>query len=363
MTSLNSSSTFPPSPPQQVPPQGSVLPSFGETAFTLDASQFRVSEEEPSPTFPSVWPTKPEDLLLFFEKLQKVSTSARISLLVQTWAATYARKSHLPPGENDYSMEDQQDLAIAYVESQGWKLYASYEDPDRTGRNSKRPGLRQLMVDIRAGFVQVLVIHRLDRLYRNLEGLLNFVRFLNKHHVRLISVTEQIDTSTPWGMLVFQVLGAIAELWARQTSERTRMAKQKRVEKGMHNGNPSYGLCRGNCATCTDPNGEGYCPAFGGPNLGDGAALIWHPVDQYGLRLIQGLYETMSNRKIAEYINETDFTLPNGEVVHFRTRGVPNLYPPGKFTADSIRKIIANPIYVGYVARYESAPLDMNYES
>ena len=86
-------------------------------------------------------------------------------------------------------------------------------------------------------------------------------------------------------------------------------------------------------------------------------------MDQYGLRLIQALYETMSYRQIAEYLNETEFTLPTGEVIQFRTRGVPNLYPPGKFTSDSIRKIISNPIYVGYVARYETAPLDMNYEA
>jgi len=53
-----------------------------------------------------------------------------------------------------------------------------------------------LIVDIKARRVKAVVVHRLDRLYRNLESQLEFVRLCKKHNVQFISVTEQIDPET-----------------------------------------------------------------------------------------------------------------------------------------------------------------------
>jgi len=275
-------------------------------------------------------------------------------------AAIYTRKSRIMPGQRDYSMEFQADDAEAYAQRQGWIIHDIYADPHKTGRNSKRKELRRLKQDIKAGTVDVVVIHRIDRLYRNLTGLLGFVQLLIEHDVRLVSVTEQIDTSTPWGMLVLQVLGALAEMLVRQTSERVRRMKDARAKKGLLNGRLPLGYCKGNCSECTHPNGEGYCPNFGLKDLGDSRVPVRHPIDQYAIKLIHHLYaQSLSFKEIADYLNSHTFDMPDGKTVQFRTQGIPGHKPPGQFSRDSIRRIITNPSYLGLTAQYNRPPLDM----
>lgn len=310
----------------------------------------------------SPWqPRTPEDMRQFIQSLQ--SEAADNSELLHgrpVRAAIYTRKSRIMPGQQDYSMEFQADDAEAYAQRQGWIIQDIYADPHKTGRNSKRKGLKRLKHNIQAGKVDVVVIHRIDRLYRNLTGLLGFVQLLIEHDVRLVSVTEQIDTSTPWGMLVLQVLGALAEMLVRQTSERVRRMKDARAKKGLLNGRLPLGYCKGNCSECTHPNGESYCPQFGKDDLGDGRVPIRHPIDQHAILLIHHLYsQDIGYKEIADYLNSHTFDLPNGETVQFRTQGTPGHKPPGRFSRDSIRRIITNPSYLGLAAQYERPPLDM----
>lgn len=275
-------------------------------------------------------------------------------------AAIYTRKSRLEPGAVHYSMEIQPDRAEELASSRGWKVVGVYADPHKTGRNSKRDGLQNLIHDIKAGKVDVVVVHRLDRLYRNLEALLKFIRLLKKHRVRLVSVTEQIDTDSPWGRLVTYVLGALAEMFIWQTSERTRESKTARMRSGLYNGNLPLGYCLGQCASCTDPNGPDYCPDYGQPNQGDGRTPVQHPVDSHAVRLMYSLYQQeLSFKDIADTLNTRQFRLPGGQTVQFRSRGIPGQTLPGPFSRDTVGAILQNPFYAGMVARYASKPLDM----
>jgi DNA invertase Pin-like site-specific DNA recombinase len=137
------------------------------------------------------------------------------------------------PNSYGYSLEIQPDRSEEYARSHGAAKIEVYSDPDRTGRNSRRKELQRMMNDIRAGRVQIVVVHRLDRLYRNLESLLKFVRFLKQYRVRLVSVTEQIDTDNIMGRFMLVMLGMMAETYVHQTSERTREAKVHRARSGI----------------------------------------------------------------------------------------------------------------------------------
>ncbi len=105
-------------------------------------------------------------------------------------AAIYTRVSRIDPHHHGYSLEIQPDRSEEYAKSKGWRIYAVYEDPARTGRNSKRPSLQRMLQDIRAGRITVVVVHRLDRLYRNLESLLRFLKMIKRYKVRLVSVNR-----------------------------------------------------------------------------------------------------------------------------------------------------------------------------
>jgi len=278
-------------------------------------------------------------------------------------AAIYTRVSRIDPRHHGYSLDIQPDKAEEYARSKGWEVYAIYEDPAKTGRNSRRPSLQRMIGDIRAGRVSVVVVHRLDRLYRNLESLLKFIRMIKVYKVRLVSVTEQIDTDNWWGRLVLYVLGALAEMYIWQSSARTREAKLERVMRGLSNASFRFGYCNGLCSTCTDPNGKDYCPLFGGLDRVEsqrGRIPVPHPIEAHAVRMTVQLYaQGKSDLEVANDLNSYLFQLSDGTMVHFRTKGLPNQKKPGLFSRDSVREIVRSPFYVGLVAHYPTRPLDM----
>jgi len=275
----------------------------------------------------------------------------------------YTRVSRIDHRAHGYSLDIQPDRSEEYAKTKGWQIYHVYEDPARTGRNSRRPELQHMINDIKAGRITIVVVHRLDRLYRNLESLLRFLRMIKRYRVRLVSVTEQIDTDNWWGRLVLYVLGALAEMYIWQSSARTREAKLERVMRGLSNASFRFGYCNGLCSTCTDPNGKDYCPQYGSPDRVEshrGRIAVPHPVEAHGVRMAVNLdAQGKSDLEVADALNRHLFRLPDGSMIHFRTKGLPNQKKPGAFSRDSIRVIIRSPYYVGLVAHYPPRPLDM----
>ena len=276
--------------------------------------------------------------------------------------ATYSRLSRFDENDPGYSVEIQPDRSEEFARSENASEIWVYADPGWSGKNSKRPELQRMIRDIKAGRIDVVVFHRVDRVFRNLKSLLEFVELLQKYNVRLVSVTEKIDTDKWWGRLVLAVLGSLAEGYLWQTSANITEALGKRRSKGNHLGRIPLGYCNGLCRTCTDENGKGYCPLYGGndrPESMRGSIAVPHPIDRYVIPLIHELYVVikMSFREIADYLNHNFITLPDGSQVLFRPRGSRQNKPKSSgfqntFNRESIRAIIENPFYTGQVARY-----------
>lgn len=270
--------------------------------------------------------------------------------------AVYARVSQKSQSGFSYSLDIQEDQAEEYAREHYGSEVIIYEDPFLSGKNSKRKDLQRLIKDIKAGKIDILIISRLSRLYRNLESLLRFIRLLQKHKVQLVSVTEEINTTSWWGRLVFIILGALAEVYVWQASERTREAKQKRVKKGLQNGRIPIGYCNGLCHTCNDPNGPGYCPRVGEPDRIEserGRIAVPHPIDRHLILWVTYQYSKgKSYREIANIINRHSFVLKNGQEVTFRTKGTSGRKTDRTFNNESVRQIVGNPFYTGMVASY-----------
>lgn len=90
----------------------------------------------------------------------------------------------------------------------------------RSGRDTDRPGLKELLAFARPG--DTLAVVRLDRLSRSLGELLQMVQMLRDRQIALLSLEERIDTSSAAGELIFHVFGAIAHFERRLISERTK---------------------------------------------------------------------------------------------------------------------------------------------
>ena len=106
-----------------------------------------------------------------------------------------------------------------------------------SGRNFKRPGLNALIDYAREN--DILCVVRLDRLGRSLKELLETVDRLKKSKIHLMSIEEQIDTSSAAGELIFHVFASIAHFERRLIAERTKDGIAAARSKGKKLGRPT----------------------------------------------------------------------------------------------------------------------------
>jgi DNA invertase Pin-like site-specific DNA recombinase len=105
-----------------------------------------------------------------------------------------------------------------------------------TGVKADRPGLNQALSHLREG--DTLVVWRLDRLGRSLRHLIETVTTLSEQGISFQSLTENIDTSTATGTLVFQIFGALAEFERNLIKERTVAGLLSARARGKKGGRP-----------------------------------------------------------------------------------------------------------------------------
>lgn len=106
-----------------------------------------------------------------------------------------------------------------------------------TGTKAERSGLTQALSHLREG--DTLVVWRLDRLGRSLNHLIETVTNLQAQHIAFQSITENIDTSTATGQLVFHIFGALAEFERNLIRERTLAGLEAARARGRLGGRPA----------------------------------------------------------------------------------------------------------------------------
>ena len=105
-----------------------------------------------------------------------------------------------------------------------------------SGARDDRPGLKGCLSDLRAG--DVLVVWKLDRLGRSLPNLLAIIADLKVRGVAFRSLTEQMDTTTPHGELLFSIFGALAQYERALTRERIMAGLAAAKRRGRRGGRP-----------------------------------------------------------------------------------------------------------------------------
>ena len=223
-----------------------------------------------------------------------------------------------------YSIQEQIIAGREYAEGHGWAVVEVYVDEARTATNNRRPAFRRLRRDAKVGRFDVVVVHKLDRFYRHAQGMLQVYEELERRGILFTSLTERIDFSRPEGKLMLAVLSTLAEIYVTNLREETRKGKRGRARSGLWNGSIPFGYCRGNCTTCTDNNGPGYCPEYGHPDRNHHPGiLVPHPIEAKGILYAFQQYATgqFSDRDIAEMLNRYVITLPDGTAIPLRSKG------------------------------------------
>ncbi|ESZ08453.1 recombinase family protein [Mesorhizobium sp. L48C026A00] len=103
-----------------------------------------------------------------------------------------------------------------------------------SGAKAERPGLTEALAYLREG--DVLVVWKFDRLGRSLPHLIETVEGLQARNVALRSLTENIDTTTPGGKLIFAVFGALAAFERDLIRERTAAGLKAAATRGRKGG-------------------------------------------------------------------------------------------------------------------------------
>lgn len=106
-----------------------------------------------------------------------------------------------------------------------------------SGKNTDRPEFKKMMEYIREG--DTLYVESISRLARSTKDLLNIVEQLKHKNVELVSLKENIDTSTPQGKFMLTVFGALAELERENTLQRQREGIEAARIKGKRFGRPN----------------------------------------------------------------------------------------------------------------------------
>lgn len=115
-----------------------------------------------------------------------------------------------------------------------------YTDAGISGAKSSRPALDQLIADAKAGEIANVITYSLSRLSRSTSHLLQTLELFKSLNIGFISLSENIDMSTPTGMMIVTVLGAVAQLEREITVERVRNGLVNARAKGKKLGRPSF---------------------------------------------------------------------------------------------------------------------------
>ena len=96
-----------------------------------------------------------------------------------------------------------------------------------------RPALRQLLADVEAGRIDIVVVYKVDRLTRSLADFAKIVEILDRHGASFVSVTQAFNTTTSMGRLTLNVLLSFAQFEREVTGERIRDKIAASKAKGM----------------------------------------------------------------------------------------------------------------------------------
>ncbi len=107
-------------------------------------------------------------------------------------------------------------------------------DDQASGARTDRPGLADALAYLRAG--DTLVVWKLDRLGRSMSHLIEKIGELAARGIGFRSLTENIDTTTPGGMLVFNIFGSLAQFERDLIRERTQAGLRAARERGSKGG-------------------------------------------------------------------------------------------------------------------------------
>jgi site-specific DNA recombinase len=158
--------------------------------------------------------------------------------MTEVRAVIYLRVSSAQQVEKDlteegYSIPAQREACLRFLEQKGWELaHEEYVDAGESARSADRPALQHLLADLREiDDVKYVVVHKIDRMARNLEDHAAIRAALAKSGARLVSVTEATEDS-PSGRLLEGFLATMAEYYSANLGQEIKKGMNQKLKMG-----------------------------------------------------------------------------------------------------------------------------------
>ncbi len=231
------------------------------------------------------------------------------------------------PDQAFSSTEAQQEAVRAYVASQrhaGWTALPDvYEDRGFSGGDTRRPAFQRLLRDVEAGEVDRIVVHRIDRLSRSLADFVRIMETLDRHGVGLVSVTQQLDTTSSMGKLTMNLLFSFSEFERSMICERTRDKMRAARRRGQWTGG---------------------VPVLGYDIADGGGRLVVNEGEAERVRAVFGMY--LATRSLSATVAELR---RRGWTTKRWTSAAGKTYGGNDFGKSTLQKLLTNVLYVGRI--------------
>ena len=230
-------------------------------------------------------------------------------------AFVYCRVSTEEQSQDDhYSLALQEERCRDYAKAKSWRITKVRKDVG-SGRNGDRPGFQELLQDVSAGAIDVVIVYRLDRLSRNVRDVYDFLERTRQANVGFVSTSESFDTTTAMGRAMLGVAAVFSQLTREMIGENTRDGLIKRARSGKYIG-----------STGNPPFGYTYSAAEG--------KLLVTPNEAEVVRRVFDLYarSKWGHTKIAQYLNQ---------------EGVPTRSPGAQWSSRTVGSMLRSPVYIG----------------
>lgn len=150
----------------------------------------------------------------------------------------YSRVSTLEQKESGLGLSDQRQTIEAEANRRGWADVAYVADEGYSAKNLSRPGIAAALADLEAGRASTLVVAKLDRLSRSLLDFCTLMERSQRQGWEIVVLDLALDTSTPSGMLMGNVMASFSQYERQLIASRTSAALQQLKLQGVRLGRP-----------------------------------------------------------------------------------------------------------------------------
>ena len=222
-----------------------------------------------------------------------------------------------------YSLDAQRDRITKFAEYQNMEIVHEYCDAGKSGKSvSGRPEFQKMLDDIsyNTDNIDYILVFKLSRFGRNAADVLNSLQFIQDYGVNLICVEDGIDSSKDSGKLTITVLSAVAEIERENILIQTMEGRRQKAREGKWNG--------------------GIAP-YGYKLDSENDTIVIDPETSTIVKQIYKMYvdDDMGLVEIADYLNNHGYKKKK-----HRPRDL------DYFTANFIRTVVDNPVYVGKIS-------------